>query len=82
MIVEFFGRGGWFAVALCTDDGKEVFFFGEIIEPVLFEAYQFGIDALLFRFGREFIGQFFRITCLRAVGDRNLADVCGWNLEA
>ena len=44
---------------LVTDDGKEIFFFCQIIQPVLVKAYQFGIDATLFCFGSQVGSQFF-----------------------
>ncbi len=69
MIVEFFGGGRWFAVSLGADDREEIFLFGQVVEAVLFEAYQPGLDAFLFGPGDEVGGQFLGVSRLGAIGN-------------
>ncbi len=71
MVIEFF-RGGWrFAVALCADHGQKIFFFGQVVQAVLFETDEFGLDAFLFGFGGKIGCQFFGVAGLGAIGDRD-----------
>ena len=64
MIVEFFCSCRWFSVSLGADDGEKIFFLGQIVEAVLFQADELCIDPSFFCLCRKIGSQFFGIAGL------------------